>query len=96
MAETDLISRADAINAIVAHISDNIMPFPTQKGMMTAVKILENLSSAEPKIIRCKDCEYFRTPKDENNYCDHDFAGIRHVPFDDDYCSYAERKRDAD
>lgn len=43
-------------------------------------------------LVRCKNCKYFRTPKNGNNYCDHDFAGIRHVPFDDDYCSYAERK----
>lgn len=45
-------------------------------------------------VIRCKDCKFWRTPNGENNYCDHDFAGLRCIPMADDYCSYAERRED--
>ena len=86
----DMIYRQDAIDAIVAHISDNIMPFPTQKGMMIAVKILENLPSEEPEIIRCKDCAYCVKSHIIGGYCaDRDIFVT-----DDDYCSRAKRREE--
>ena len=46
-----------------------------------------NTPSAQPEIIRCKDCKYNATSKkclNPNSF----FL----VPADDDFCSYAERK----
>lgn len=47
-------------------------------------------SLTNPELIRCKDCRYWRTQEGKNNYCDHDFAGLKCVPMAEDYCSYAE------
>lgn len=45
---SDYIDRENAINAVIEQISDTIMPFLTQRGMMRAIKILENLPTAKP------------------------------------------------
>ena len=50
-----------------------------------------NLPSAQPEIVRCKDCKH-RDPEDKK--CD---CGMQWCVFpkrDDDFCSYAERKTD--
>ena len=54
-----------------------------------AFEAIEALPSAQPEIIRCKDCKYNATSKkclNPNSF----FL----VPADDDYCSYAERRED--
>ncbi len=91
----DLISRQAAIDSfpedsLVWDISDGyIAPHYVRK-------ILESLPSAEPEIIRCKDCKYWR----EHKYAK---ETKRYIPFcgfnaintkADDYCSYAERRTD--
>lgn len=50
----DLISREDAINAIYHH-------FPSMT-MGECANVLHEVPSAQPEIIRCKDCKY----QDEN------------------------------
>ena len=52
-----------------------------------AIKAIEQLPSAQPEIIRCKDCKYNATSKkclNPNSF----FL----VPTDDDFCSFAERR----
>ena len=52
-----------------------------------AIKAIEQLPSAQPEIIRCKDCKYNATSKkclNPNSF----FL----VPTDDDFCSYAEKR----
>lgn len=51
---SDLISREDAINAIYHH-------FPNMT-MGECANVLHEVPSAQPEIIRCKDCKY----QDEN------------------------------
>ena len=53
------------------------------------------LPSAEPEIIRCKDCKHYyyadnRIPQEQRYSCDLD--GDRWKP--EDFCSYAERRTD--
>ena len=92
---SDLIRRQDVLDYI-----DTMPSELTSDGrrmvrrIMLTEYIADTLPSAEAEIIHCKDCKYYRRLTGNNNYCDHDFAGIRHVPFDDDYCSYAERREE--
>lgn len=51
------------------------------------IKTIEQLPSAQPKIIRCKDCNHFY--KDNlNQWCFRGKYGVK----EDDFCSRAERK----
>lgn len=47
---------------------------------------LLSLSSVQPEIIRCKNCKYY----DSNDHC------FLQGAEEEDYCSYAERRTDAD
>ena len=49
------------------------------------VDLLNDLSSAQPKIVRCKDCKW-----KQGSECVR-FAEVR--PFPDDFCSRAERRK---
>ena len=78
----DLISRKAAIDIVV---------FECGKWTGLAKEIskqLKRLPSAQPEIIRCKDCRWFDS---EINQCDRQICAVF---YDDDFCSYAERKAD--
>lgn len=50
-----------------------------------AIGAIERLPSAQPEIIRCRDCKYFAG---EGMYCGQNIC----VQFDHFYCYYGERK----
>lgn len=52
---------------------------------------LQSLPSAQPEIIRCKDCIYYRQ---EIDMCDEPHSTAHNVVREDDYCSRAERRKD--
>ena len=56
----DLISRKMAIGAIIDHIREKFAqrdtPLNYISGLYKAEDIIEILPSAQPKIVRCKDC----------------------------------------
>lgn len=87
----DTINRQQAIDALKQQ-ADTMSEWSERyaeqrKGVLTAVNIVEDLPSAQPKIIRCKDCNHFY--KDNlNQWC---FLGKYGVK-EDDFCSRAERK----
>lgn len=71
-----------------------------------AIEALKELPSAQPEIIRCKDCKYWMPHSqlgyDEDNETYHDYCE-KLIPEDeyyafyrdaDDYCSRAERRTD--
>ena len=100
----DPIERQAAIDAIGKasdELYENIKKgatFPQRQwfdGMAQAQSILENLPSAQPEIVRCKDCKYVGTDATCCLVCDREGMGLRpyHVR-KDDYCSYAERRTD--
>lgn len=53
-----------------------------------ARKMIEDAPSVQPKIIRCKDCIYYRQ---EIDMCDEPYSTAHNVVREDDYCSRAER-----
>lgn len=99
----DLIFKKDAIDAILSlprWVIDNngeFQPVDAQTESMIdpedAVRAIENLSSAQPKIIRCQGCQYYN---DDTEECDND-KGLRFLDYsnlDQMYCPWAERRGD--
>lgn len=85
----DTISRADAIEQIQAWAVNLINPKMLSRE--DAVYILESMPSAQPEIIRCRDCKY----QDENQRR----VSVRWLPCmevqtdSNWYCGSAERGR---
>ena len=89
----DLISRQaaiDRINKQREHLQPDI--YPQDKIGDAAYRIcaefIERLSSAEPEIIRCKDCKY--SSNDEYCHC----SKVTWWNGENDFCSRAERRTD--
>ena len=109
----DLISRMAAIDGVDDHYVDRRNDW--QAGWNAALDwikdvYLNELPSAQPKMVRCKDCKHW---KQQTNYagvplsfgfCESDSMWqslygetyeISHIDTDDDfYCGYAERRTD--
>lgn len=78
----DFISRQAAIDAIITLWADK----PFGNPALTEIKeCMDNLPSAEPEIIRCKDCKYY-----DGSPCEI----VDWYNTSDDFCSYAERRTD--
>ena len=96
---SDLISRQAAIDAIEYITSSMSVCVNTDEchGMKRmqrqAVIELANLPSAQPEIIRCKDCRYYQDNNDGYPHinCKWD---ANETPDADDFCSGAERRTD--
>ena len=77
---SDLIDRQAAID-VVRWWYKNIYGEDAEKWICESI---ENLPSAEPEIIRCKDCKWH-----EDDYCSNiDVFGFSN----EDFCSLAQRK----
>lgn len=57
----------------------------------TIESVINALPSAEPEIIRCKDCKYYYNTNPENIPTANIICFQMH---EDDYCSYAKRRAD--
>lgn len=55
-----------------------------------AIDKIKALPSAQPEIIRCKDCRYYRQ---EIDMCDEPYSTAHNVVREDDFCSRAERRK---
>ena len=100
----DLISRAEAVKAIMSlptwwadeggYYGGAQPPMEALLDPQDAVSAIENLPAAQPEIVRCKDCKYWREYKYVNGrpkylpYCGFNDSYFR----EDDYCSHAERR----
>ena len=80
----DLISRQAAIEAILKINDYNNSDRANALGL--AEFAITTLPSAQPEIIRCKDCKWKQGAECVR------FADVR--PFADDFCSRAERRTD--
>lgn len=85
----DTIYRQDAINAMREYAMGGLFYYYRA--------VIEKLSSAEPGLIRCKECKYW----DESSVLDglrfryYSFCGFLNIHTDEtDYCSFAERRED--
>jgi hypothetical protein len=99
----DLISRQAAIEAIDDYLNEysglDEEGYHGEKwcAMAEAKMVIENLQSAQPEIIRCKDCKHLKKWRSEESA--KKFGQIyecaRNVfdcPKPEDFCSRAERK----
>ena len=77
---SDCISRQVAINALM----ERFIRVPTNA--IIAKDTIENLPSAQPEIIYCKDCCW----NDGTCYCEFHYRDIKPT----DYCSWSERRTD--
>lgn len=86
----DLISRQEAITAI-----KNLF----WRGYLVedSVKAVSRISSSQPEIIKCKDCEHWRLNDYENvETCwqHRNIDGSEQATNPDDFCSRAKRRED--
>ena len=97
----DLIDRKKAIETLKEYEvveSDNFTRMDSLSMMTVAtiancIEAIEELPSAEPEIIRCKDCKWrnvyqFPPKYDEKDYCDKHEKTVS----TDGFCSWAERR----
>ena len=93
----DTIYRQDAIDAI----SCNITVTGRQNAEVVAATIgafadrIKALPSAQPEIIRCKDCKHYKAYYCTGCLVCHLVAGRTVLRDLDDFCSRAERRTDA-
>lgn len=92
---SDLISRQAAIDGFYEMSSDT----DHLCTVSDYVHFLETMTSAQPEIIRCKDCRFATLTYDGDcKYCQYlegEFGLTDSVYFDgNDYCSHAERRTD--
>ena len=84
----ETIYRDDAIDAIFSTCcrwnTDN--PNDLKNALMTA---FQDLPSAEPEIVRCKDCKWFGEIG-----CAVQIVDDSDNPKEDDFCSFAERREE--
>ena len=79
---SDLIDRQAAIDALHMHL---MYRMGTDSNKKRLDDWINSLPSAQPKIVRCKDCKW-----KHGSECAR-FAEVR--PFPDDFCSRAERRK---
>ena len=105
----DTISRQEAIDAVAKWFYD-VFGITESDGTATIFKRLRELPSAQPEIIRCKDCKHWRQQTNYQGsplsfgFCESDDMWrslygetyeVAHIDTDDDfYCGYAERRTD--
>ena len=100
---SDLISRQVAIDALDVLCQEHRYKIPGkaetysqyneawQDALDRAEGAIGNLPSAQPEIIRCKDCKYYLLGHDDLFYC---FKHADDILWQDDsFCSCAERKK---
>lgn len=82
-----LIKLSDAINAL----QNNRFPGApyVDAGISIAIGVIYDLPSAQPKIVRCKDCKWFG-----DIGCAISIVDDTDKPSEEDYCSFAERSTD--
>ena len=56
------------------------------------IREIYDMSSAQPEMVRCKDCKHHHYEGEDIPYCDRIDYGYGWK--DDDYCSMAERRTD--
>lgn len=99
----DSISREAAIDALADYIHNVDKVLGT--GRLTAydckdaaTSVFEELPSAQPEIIMCKDCKYYKKSEvSDRMMCWRKDVNGQPVCYDfnpDDFCSYGERRAD--
>ena len=96
----DMISRQAAIDALLKCGDYYKGNDEAKRGVSQCVGVIYDLPSAQPKIIRCKDCKWYRegVHLSPNKFCyrlkDNSGERIGYNFADNDFCSRAERRTD--
>lgn len=87
------INRADAIEQIQTWAVNLINPKMLSRE--DAIYILESMPTAQPKIIRCKDCKYWAKTEGDERWSIGDCSfWEKSLVMCEGYCAWAERKDD--
>ncbi len=82
----EYIEKQAAIKAIKRAILDKYIA-------KDAIDAVCNIPSAQPEIVRCKECVHYDLAKNGyNGQCNRQYATF----YADDFCSYGERRGDAE
>ena len=83
------MTREEAKLYIIRHCNPDYPKGKTEweRAVNMAIKALE-----QSEIIRCKECKYYRQYDDQDDLCVYTMTSVEA----DDYCSYAERREDAE
>ena len=86
----ELIDRQAAIDAIDEYmVGKNCATDGTMMASLINELVIKRLPSAQPDIVRCKDCKYWKRSSCCEGYC----GEIDMEGFDEDhYCGFAERR----
>lgn len=83
----DAISKQGAID--ICNIVIDLWQGQLGEGALVAIKnAINNLPSAQPEIIKCKDCKWY---SDRERMCN-DLMGFGRYWKPDDFCSYGKRR----
>ena len=96
MAERTVVYLEDVINVIYQALRTPLPDYhkdPFHDSMDVAMAMAAEISPAQTKIIRCKDCIYQTESWNEVKYCE---AHGDHIGKDYDYCSNARKKAEDD
>ena len=85
---SDLIDRQAAIDAVLKISEDETAVHNGWVDPYYVMEMLKRLPSAQPEIIRCKDCKFFVS---DMEWCE---ADDEHPASPDAFCSWAERRSD--
>ena len=91
---TDCISRAQAIDAFNTGLNELVVDGEenaktVENYLNRVIEKIKCLPSVQPKIVRCKDCKYWKRSSCCEGYC----GEIDMEGFDEDhYCGFAERR----
>ena len=92
----ELISRQMAIDKINERQRKLIYCFGFENDMVKIMNIAKSIITAipsvQPGIVRCEDCKYYRRCDDQDDLCVYTMTSVK----TDDYCSYGERREDAE
>lgn len=87
----DTISRQAAIRWVKTECNPYGNPTLDFESGKKVIAHLEQMPSAQPEIIRCKDCQHYVYGEDEEQYyCRQTGIGTE----EDFYCAYGERRTD--
>lgn len=90
----DLISRQSAIDVADRADCTELAVEDVKKVTDEVVKEIKKLPSAQPEIIRCKDCKHWTTMVERPKHGTCDQWCTLNVTRRDEYCSKAERKEE--
>ena len=91
----DLISKQQAIRWVKTECNPYGKPTLEFESGKKVIEHLEQMPSAQPEIVRCKDCRYRKFVDFGMGDCLHP-SGCRGIAFDNHFCALGERREDQD